>query len=189
MAKALLVLDVLNGIFELPVDLHDPEGFLSRTERLLASARRAGIPVVHVQHAGPTGSPIEKGTRGGQIHPRVAPAPGEIVVEKHEPDAFHGSTLSSVLDELGARELLVCGFASEACIDTTVRSAYGRGYAVTLVADCHTTTANAILSAAQIIDHHNVVLSGSRRSNRWTSSSSRNPSLKSERTIVQLVRS
>ena len=44
------------------------------------------------------------------------------------------------------------------CIDTTSRIAISRGYDVTLVSDAHTTTDTEILSAAQIIAHHNYVL-------------------------------
>lgn len=155
---ALLVVDALAGIFELGVELHDPDGFLARTESLIAGARSAGIPVVYIQHDGPKGSPLEKGTPGWQIHARVAPRAGDPVVSKREPDSFQGSNLADVLDELGIREIIVCGFATEGCIDSTVRSAYGRGYQVTLVSDCHTTTANTVLPAAKIVDHHNCVL-------------------------------
>jgi nicotinamidase-related amidase len=156
--RTLLVVDVLAGIFELGVELHDADGFLERTESLIASARKAGVPVVYIQHEGPTGSPFEVGTPGWHIHARVAPESGDPVVSKREPDSFQDSKLDQVLDELGVHELVVCGFATEGCIDSTVRSAYGRGYTVTLVSDCHTTTANAVLPAEKIVTHHNFVL-------------------------------
>ena len=43
-------------------------------------------------------------------------------------------------------------------MDTTCRSAVSHGYDVTLVADAHTTTANGVLTPAQIIEHHNRTL-------------------------------
>lgn len=54
--------------------------------------------------------------------------------------------------------LVVCGFQSEFCVDTTTRRALALGYPVTLVADGHSTTDNGVLSAAQISAHHNATL-------------------------------
>jgi len=78
----------------------------------------------------------------------------DYIVEKVEPDSFRKSNLEQVLKKLFVEELYICGFASEACVDTTVRSAYSKGYSVILVSDCHTTTDGEILKAQQIIDHH-----------------------------------
>ena len=89
----------------------------------------------------------------------VIALPGEVVVGKTEPDVFMGSTLAAQLAALtGRSELVICGFATQDCVDTTVRSAFGRGYSVVLAAGAHTTTANPVLSAAQIIAHHELVL-------------------------------
>ena len=156
--KAILIIDVLAGIFQLHEPLHDPEGFLERLEGLLAGARRQGIPVIHLQGVGPKGSPFEKGTDGQRIHPRVTPEPGETVIEKSNPDAFHGTRLDAQLRELGVRELIICGFATEGCVDTTVRSAFGRDYTVRLVSDGHTTTRNEILEAEDVVRYHNLLL-------------------------------
>lgn len=62
------------------------------------------------------------------------------------------------MKELNVAELSICGLATEGCIDSTIRSAYSRGYTVTLASDAHTTTKNAVLSAEQIVAHHNLVL-------------------------------
>ncbi|MEQ1531297.1 MAG: hypothetical protein ABL925_18425, partial [Methylococcales bacterium] len=47
------------------------------------------------------------------------------------------------------------------CVDTFVRAAKERGFAIRLVADGHTTFDTQILSAEQIIAHHNLTLEGS----------------------------
>ena len=154
--RALLVVDVLQGIFALPEPLHDPDGFIAVVQAMVARARASGTPVVYLQHVGPPGTPFARGTAAREIDARVKPAPGDLVVEKEHPDGFHGTKLAGLLAR--ARELAICGFASEACVDTNVRSAYAHGYRVVLVADGHTTTCNAVLSAPQIIAHHNHVL-------------------------------
>lgn len=155
-AQALLVIDVQNAIFELPVPLHEPELFLSRVRGLVERARRAEVPVIFVQHLGKHGSPLAAGSSGRAIHAAIAPRAGEVVVEKSAPDAFMDSPLAERL--AGVQELVVCGFATQDCVDTTVRSAFARGYSVVLAAGAHTTTANAVLSAEQIVAHHELVL-------------------------------
>ena len=49
---------------------------------------------------------------------------------------------------------------TEYCVDTTARRAVSMGYDVTLVSDAHTTIDNKLLTAAQIIAHHNALLDG-----------------------------
>jgi nicotinamidase-related amidase len=152
------VVDVLQGIFELGQPLHDGDHFLSVVEELVSRARAHGVAVIFVRHLGPPGSPFAPRSAGGRIHPRLEPREGELVVEKRHPDAFMATDLERALGEAGVEELVVCGFATEGCIDATVRGAYARGYAVVLVADGHTTTRNAVLEAHQIVAHHNLVL-------------------------------
>jgi len=156
--RALLVVDVLVGIFKLPVPLHQPDTFLASVRSLVERARRSGVPVIYVHHLGREGSPLARGMPGREIHPAIAPRPGDLVIEKSEPDGFHGTELESELRKRDVRELIVCGFATQDCVDTTVRSAFGRGFKVTLVRGAHTTTANPVLSAEQIVAHHEFVL-------------------------------
>lgn len=156
--QALLVLDIMNAIFELPVPLHDPDGFVDRVCGLLDRARAQRVPVVHFRQLGPEGSLFAPGGRGREFHPRVAPASDELVIDKREPDMFVGTSLSELLAERDVEEVVICGVATEACVDTTVRSAWAKGFRVVLAAGAHTTTANAVLSAEQIVKHHELVL-------------------------------
>ena len=156
--QALLVLDVMNAIFELPVPLHDPDGFVDHVRGLLDRARARGVPVLHFRQLGPEGSLFGAGGRAREFGARVAPAGDDIVIDKREPDMFVGTSLSEVLAERGIDEVVICGFASEACVDTTVRSAWAKGFRVVLAAGAHTTTANAVLSAEQVVKHHELVL-------------------------------
>ncbi|GED17508.1 hypothetical protein AMI01nite_54990 [Aneurinibacillus migulanus] len=52
----------------------------------------------------------------------------------------------------------MCGVQTEYCVDTTVKSAYSHGYKVKLVRDCHSTYNSDVLTAEQIINHHNNIL-------------------------------
>ena len=158
MVDALIVIDVVRDIFELPVPLHEPDRFVARIIELLSRARSAGAAIVHVQPTGADGTRYAVGAPGRQFHPPTGPRQGEIVVEKYHPDAFQASALGELLRERGTRAVAMCGFASDYCVDSTVRSGYAHGFAVTLAADAHTTTANPVLSAADTVAHHNFVL-------------------------------
>lgn len=155
---ALLLIDVLKGIFHLDVPLHRPDDFLEKAVDLQNRARASGTPVVHIRHQGPPGSFFAPGSPNAEIHPAVQPLADEVVIEKSHPDAFQDSPLKRALNEFGIGKVIICGFATEGCVDTTVRSAYAKGFKVILAADGHTTTGNEVFEAGKIIAHHNLVL-------------------------------
>jgi uncharacterized protein (TIGR02246 family) len=52
---------------------------------------------------------------------------------------------------------VVCGLATEGCVDTTVRRARSLGFAVEVAEDAHSTTDGPVLTAEQTVRHHNAV--------------------------------
>jgi nicotinamidase-related amidase len=157
---ALVVIDTQVGMFETPSLSPVPNGerLLENAEALIRNARQAGTPGVHVRHADGPGHPLERGTAGWEIHPRVAPEEDEPVVDKEIPDWFLGTTLGDELGSRGIERLVLAGMQTEFCVDTTCRRASGLGYEVTLAADAHGTWDTEHLSAAQVVAHHNEVL-------------------------------
>ena len=155
--KALLVVDVQRAV----VDWEDPAGegekVLANINRLLSKARAAGAPVVYVQHDGEEGGRLATGSAGWEIHPAVAPAEGEPVVRKRASDSFYETTLRDDLEARGVTHLVVVGCRTQYCVDTTCRSATVHGFDVTLARDAHA-TADDVLTAAQIVAHHNSTL-------------------------------
>jgi nicotinamidase-related amidase len=154
--KALLVIDMQVALFD--EQPYAGETLLANIDHLLGRARAAKVPVIYVQHCSRSEAPMAPGADGWQIHPAIAPTPGEIVVQKWNPDAFQATTLQEELDKLGVQQLIVTGMQTDYCVDTTCRRAYSLGYDVTLVQDGHSTCDSAALPAAQIIAHHNAVL-------------------------------
>lgn len=154
---ALLVIDMQVALVE---GAYQQEEVLERIASLLAEARATGTPILYIQHDHRTYAPMKPGTPGWEIHPAIAPAPGELVIRKEASDAFYATSLRAELDARGITCLVVTGMQTENCVDATCRRAISEGYAVTLVADGHTTGDSKTLSAAQIIAHHNEVLSG-----------------------------
>jgi nicotinamidase-related amidase len=157
--SALLLIDIQQAMFG-PQDIcHEPQRLTDTLGDLLARARSEGVPVFHVRHCEAEG-PFEPGSEGWHIHPSVAPHDGEPVFEKWAASAFYNTDLDSRLRERGIEDLTIAGLQTEYCIDTACRVAQSLGYRVTLVGDAHSTFDTPELSAAQIIAHHNKVLSG-----------------------------
>jgi nicotinamidase-related amidase len=157
--NALLIIDVQVGL----VQLMPPEirtSVLPRIENLLSRARASGTPVIYIQHDGAKGHPLESQTQGWQIHPSIKPLGSEPVVRKRESDSFFETTLQQELERRGITRLIIAGGMTEYCMDTTCRRATSLGYDVTLASDAHLTGDNGVLSAANIIAHHNFVLDG-----------------------------
>ena len=157
---ALVVIDTQVGMFETPglPPVPDGERLLENIEGLIRRAREADVAVVHVRHGEGPGEPLERGTKGWETHPRVAPRGGEPVVDKETPDSFLRTTLGEELEARGIGRLVLAGMQTEYCVDTTCRRAFGLGYSVTLAADAHGTFDDGALTAAQIVAHHNEVM-------------------------------
>jgi nicotinamidase-related amidase len=83
---------------------------------------------------------------------------GDLFLRKTTPDAFLRTPLEQILNEFGVKHVVVCGYASEFCVDTTVRRAAALGYGVTLAADAHTTCDKPHASGAAIRAHENGTL-------------------------------
>ena len=106
---------------------------LEEITRLLALARAAGSPIVHVHHLGITGGLFDPQGLRGQIMPEAAPLAGEAVIGKTLPNAFAGTQLHDLLQQHGRLDLVVCGFMTHSSVSTTVRAAKDYGYRCTLV--------------------------------------------------------
>jgi nicotinamidase-related amidase len=102
---------------------------------LLAQARAAGAPVIHVVHHGkPGGAMFDPQGPHVAIIAGIEPVAGEVTVVKGLPNSFAGTTLDAELKKTGRKSLVVAGFATHMCVSATVRSALDHGYASTVVA-------------------------------------------------------
>lgn len=131
-----------------------------RVATLQACARALSIPVIHIRHDGDAGHRLDPSGSGWPIDSRVQPAPGESIVTKRHCDAFSGTNLSVVLENLGARTLIIVGCMTQYCIDTSCRRAISLGYDVLLVSDAHMNGGSPPLTFQQVIEHHNRTLDG-----------------------------
>ncbi|MFB7448852.1 isochorismatase family protein [Streptomyces sp. NPDC056194] len=138
--SALILIDFQNtyctGVMRLP----GAEEALAAGARLLAAARAAGAPVVHVVNDGGEGTPYDIRAEIGSISDEVAPVEGEKVVVKQLPDAFHATDLEETLKGLGVSgDLVIAGFMTHMCVLFTAQGAFNRGYRPTVVAEATAT--------------------------------------------------
>jgi len=156
--KAVVVIDVQQGLFSPVPTPADSIDVLSRINRLTESARRHNVPVIFVQHEAAQGDHFRHGSDAWALVPELVVADTDLLSRKTTPDSFHNTELAATLSGLGVTHLLVCGYATEFCVDTTVRRAAALGYEITLVADAHTTHDKPHAQATAIIAHHNATL-------------------------------
>lgn len=139
MKPALLVIDAQqeyfapHGKWVLP----DGERALERIHALIAAARAAHIPVFYITHESlEADSPVFRaGSAGAALHPSLVAAVGEIVVNKHFPNAFAQTPLEAHLRQAGVDTIIVSGYMTQLCCDTTTRAAEEHGFSVLFAGD------------------------------------------------------
>lgn len=158
MKTAVLVIDVQRALSSGPFAAYEAGRVVDRINHVIDRARGVGAPVVIVQHEESEG-PFAFGSDGWQSDAALHALPSDVHVRKATPDSFHKTDLHEKLRSMAIEQLVVCGFQSEYCIDSTTRRALALGYPVTLVSDGHSTLDNGVLEAAKITAHHTETLS------------------------------
>jgi nicotinamidase-related amidase len=125
---------------------------IAAAKRLLDGARAARVPVISVRIAFRPGhrevaqnaeiwrrvvaaDAFAEGSWGAEFYEGLGPLPGEMVVTHQRNDAFHASPLADVVALFRPERLVVAGISTTYVVESTVRSATDRGYAVTVAAD------------------------------------------------------
>lgn len=157
---ALLVVDMQNSFTEpkgsmaamgLPHEELRPAIAGCRT--LIDAAHAAGVPVIYTRYVFQPGyadgglvpnhivpgikdvNALAAGSWDGEICAELAPAEGDIVIDKSRPSAFYGTRLEPILTGLGVRSLVICGVTTNICVETTARDAGQRDYATHVISD------------------------------------------------------
>ncbi|HME27335.1 MAG TPA: cysteine hydrolase family protein [Acetobacteraceae bacterium] len=131
---ALVLIDCQNTYREGTMSLAGVEPALAEAARLLERARGAGIPIVHIQHDSGPGSPYDITAPIGQISDVVAPKAGGPVITKHFPDSFIQTDLEQQLRAVGVTKVILAGFMTHMCVNSTARGAFNLGFQPTVVA-------------------------------------------------------
>lgn len=141
---ALLVVDVVVAYLTPGSPLYDPafEAALASNERLVAAARKAGMPVIFTnvvyQPGGADGglfyakvpalSAFQRGSPMGAFPDTLQPLPGETIVSKQYASAFFGTSLASTLAAQRIDSLLITGFSTSGCVRATALDALQSGF-------------------------------------------------------------
>lgn len=132
--SALIMVDLQVTYTKGVMELDGIEAALDEAASLLDRARTVGIPVIHIQHDMGPGSAYDVQGESGAIVDRVAPRADEHVVIKGYPNSFIETDLDQRLKQANARNLVLAGFMTHMCINSTARGAFNLGYAPTIVA-------------------------------------------------------
>jgi ureidoacrylate peracid hydrolase len=122
----------------------------------LESARRIGLPIIYLNNANQMvaaqhsefGSLLVR-THGLTVEERwevdpvefrfsklVEPKPGEYVVRKQMYSGFFETCLESLLRNLRIKNLVIVGFAANACLQGTLNDALYRNFRIVVLRDC-----------------------------------------------------
>ncbi len=96
------------------------------------------------------GQAFIKGSWGAEIVDELAPVPGDILVEgKRGLDTFASTNLDFILRSRGIKTLVLSGFLTNCCVESTMRSGYENGYQVITLRDC--------VAATSMDEHENAL--------------------------------
>ncbi|MBI4233170.1 MAG: cysteine hydrolase, partial [Chloroflexi bacterium] len=136
------------------VELYGDAALLERVARVQTAARRARVRLIHIRTA-LRSEYLERrlpltqyqrrlvergwareGSPGAEVHPGVAPLPGETVLTKQHEGPFVGTDLEQVLRRLDAHYLLVAGIPTSAAVRNIGTDGNNRFFNVILISDC-----------------------------------------------------
>jgi nicotinamidase-related amidase len=157
--QALLVIDAQQELIEgneNESSVFKKEKLLKNINLVIEKAKGVEALVVFVRDKDVAGGEGE----GFQVHQIINVPPSSKVFDKKATNSFYGTGLLDYLKDNEIEHLVIMGCQTEYCIDSAVRTATVNGFDVTLVADGHSTKDSSILTAEQIIAHHNKTLHG-----------------------------
>jgi nicotinamidase-related amidase len=98
----------------------------------------------------PFGGAFVKGSWGAAIVDELAPQPGDIVIEgKRGLDTFASTNLDFILRSKGITTIVLGGFLTNCCVESTMRTGYENGYQVITLTDC--------TAATSVAEHENAI--------------------------------
>ena len=153
---ALIVVDMQVGLLN-GGPKHDLRGVIARINRLAAKVREQSGMVIFVQHCSGAEDDFVPDTPGWALLPELDRAGTDIVIRKTLNDPFVGTDLAARLKEIAPARVFVTGWATDLCVDATIRSAVSNHHNVVVVTDGHTLNDRPHLDATSVIRHHNWV--------------------------------
>lgn len=159
MKQALLIIDAQQELIEgndQEVSVFQKEKLIENINLVIKKATESDALIIFVRDT----DVAEGKGEGFQVHRNINLPADSKTFDKAATNSFYGTGLKEYLDEHEIKHVVIMGCQTEHCIDTAVRTATVSQLDVTLVGDGHSTTGSSVLSAEQIINHHNKILHG-----------------------------
>lgn len=152
--SVLIIIDAQREYVDGALPLAGVDAAIDEMSRLLARARKAGAPVIHIVHRGGRGLFDPQG-KFFEMVPAVKPLANETVIEKARISAFAGTGLEEAIKHTSRKQLIITGFMTHNCVSSTARASRDLGYEVAVVADATATRdlpdgRGGVLSAAAL---------------------------------------
>jgi len=148
---ALVLVDLQRGIVAMPTAPHGAADVVRRAAALAQCARACGMLVVLVHvDTGPDGvlfpavladlqrPRLVMPPGASDIVAELGPEPGDVVVTKHQPNAFYATDLEVQLARRRIGTLVLGGISTNIGVEATARAAHERGYNQIFVHDAMT---------------------------------------------------
>lgn len=150
--EALIIVDMQTAL--VGAEPYNRAVVIENIKALLNACRKRGIPIIYIQHDGGNGDELEHRSNGWTICKELAPLPDDKIFEKQYNSAFRKTGLRDYLDEIGAKNLILCGMQTEYCLDATCKVAFEYGYKVTIPQSTTTTFDNAFASGKNLSEYY-----------------------------------
>ncbi|MCK5023104.1 MAG: cysteine hydrolase [Candidatus Aenigmarchaeota archaeon] len=147
----LLVVDIQNSFVEegSPNEIEIIKDNLEKLKNFIDFCRDGGIEIIYTRHAfdrekniieaklfpPKMNEALRKGSHGWEIHDKIGPKEGDIIIDKNKYDAFHGTNLNDVLRSKGTENVIITGTITQVCCESTARSAMSYDYNVIFCSD------------------------------------------------------
>nr|WP_242486760.1 cysteine hydrolase [Pseudomonas sp. TH49] len=149
--SALVVIDFQNEYFSGRMPIPDGAAALAKTRELISFADSHKIPVYHVQHVAPAGSPVFAiDGETVKFHKDMQPRPQDVVLQKTTVSVFASTDLDERLKKAGINTLIISGLMTHACVAGAARDAAPLGYNVIVASDASATRAITRVNGSSI---------------------------------------
>ena len=150
--EALMIVDMQTALVE--AEPYNRAIVIENIKARLNACRKREIPVIYIQHNGGDGDELERGSTGWAIYKEIAPLHEEKIFEKHYNSAFRKTGLREYLNEIGAKNIILCGMQTEYCLDATCKVAFEYEYKITIPQSTTTTFDNVFASGKDLSEYY-----------------------------------
>ena len=137
MKRALLVIDAQNEYFTGKMPVTYPEGSFDKILKAVDAANQSEIVVILIRHEAPqkAAAAFVKDSRGWEIREELLEKEYVRIVDKNLPGSFTDTELENFLRIMGIDTIVICGYMTQMCCDTTARQAVHLGFSVEFLSD------------------------------------------------------